>query len=81
MVLGDDREAKLQRVRRFTALARDSGEAPAQLALAWCLRNRHVSSVILGATTPAQLRENLGALEVAARLDQALVGRIEAAVA
>lgn len=81
MVLGAERNAKLERVRRFAALARELGETPAQLALAWCLRNRHVSSVIMGATTQAQLGENLGALDVVARLDEARVQRIEAAVA
>ncbi len=36
----------------------------AQLAIAWCLRNPNVSSVILGGTSVHQLRENLRALDV-----------------
>src|SRR5690606_254815 len=55
--------ARLAAVERFTPIAAELGCTPAQLAIAWCLGNRHVSSVILGASTPAQLRENLGALE------------------
>lgn len=66
-VLGDPAERRLEKVRRFTALARELGESPAQLAIAWCLRNPNVSSVILGASRVAQLEENLGALAVLER--------------
>jgi voltage-dependent potassium channel beta subunit len=41
----------------------------AQLAIAWCIRNRGVTSVILGASSPEQLAENVEALEVASRID------------
>ena len=44
-------------------LLRALGQAPATLAIAWCLRNPNVSSVILGATTMPQLEENLAALD------------------
>lgn len=74
-------QARLQRARNFSALARELGENPAQLALAWCLRQPHVSSVILGASRPEQLAENLGALAVAARLDAQACKKIEAATA
>lgn len=80
-VQGREGSAMLAKARRFSALASELGEKPAQLAIAWCLRNPHVSSVILGASRPAQLLENLGALELADRLDQSLLARIEAAVA
>ena len=74
-------QARLERARRFSALAAELGYPPAQLAIAWCLRNPHVSSVILGASRPAQLRENLGALALHEQLDDATVRRIEGAVA
>ena len=70
--------ARLKAVERFTPIAAELGCTAAQLAIAWCLGNRHVSSVILGASTPAQLRENLGALEVAQRLDETGRARIAA---
>jgi voltage-dependent potassium channel beta subunit len=41
----------------------------AQLALAWCLKNPNVSTVITGASKPEQVDENLKAVEVAKRLD------------
>jgi len=74
-------QARLDRARRFTALAAELGHKPAQLAIAWCLRNPNVSSVILGASRPSQLQENLGALALAGHLDDEVVRRIEAAVA
>lgn len=74
-------EARIERVRRFSALAKELGERPAQLAIAWCLRNPHVSSVILGASRPEQLRENLGALDLVERLDDDMAARIEASFA
>ena len=40
-----------------------AAEPLSQLAIAWCLKNPNVSSVILGASTPEQLRENLGSVE------------------
>jgi voltage-dependent potassium channel beta subunit len=70
---------KLERCRRFTALARELGEPPATLAIAWCLRNPHVSSVILGVTRPEQLAENLVAVELAKRLDEDTLKRLESA--
>jgi aryl-alcohol dehydrogenase-like predicted oxidoreductase len=55
------------------------GCSPAQVAIAWCARNPHVSSVITGASSVEQVRQNLKALAVLARLDDALAARLEAA--
>lgn len=62
------------------ALARELAATPAQLAIAWCLANPRVSTVILGATRAAQLQENLAALEVLPKLDASVRERIEAIV-
>lgn len=70
----------LAKVARVSAIARELGVAPAQLALAWCLRNPHVSSVILGATRREQIEQNIGALDLAPTLDAALMRRLDAAV-
>jgi aryl-alcohol dehydrogenase-like predicted oxidoreductase len=53
----------------------------AQLAIAWCARNPHVSSVITGASRAGQVPENLRALEVLAQLDRDVLSRIDQAVA
>lgn len=39
-----------------------------QLALVWCVKNKNVSTVLLGATKPEQLQENLGAIDVARKI-------------
>lgn len=54
----------LSKVRTMESLAKDAGCSQAQLALAWALQGEGVSSVITGATSLAQLEENLGALSV-----------------
>ncbi|MFF1612099.1 aldo/keto reductase [Amycolatopsis sp. NPDC058278] len=46
-------------------VAAELGRTPAQVGLAWTLRNPGVTAPIIGARTPAQLEDNLGALEVA----------------
>ena len=73
-----DRNAK---VRKLAAVADDLGCSLAQLSIAWCLRNPHVSSVITGASRVEQVHENLAALDLLDRLDDEAVARIEAAVA
>lgn len=70
----------LDRVRRLQPIAAELGCTLAQLSLAWCLKNPQVSTVITGASRVAQLRENLGALEVAPKLTADVLGRIEEAV-
>ena len=64
-------------VRQLTALAQELDVTTAQLAIAWILRRKDVSSVITGATRLEQLDENLGAAELADRLTDDLLERIE----
>jgi voltage-dependent potassium channel beta subunit len=66
----------LARVDRLRPIAGDLGLTMAQLALAWCLRQEGVASVIAGATRPAQLAENAKASGV--RLPDDAVAAIEA---
>jgi len=67
-------------VGELDAVAKDVGCTLAQLALAWCLMNRHVSTVITGATRVEQVTENMKALDVAARLTPEILLKIEAIV-
>jgi voltage-dependent potassium channel beta subunit len=73
--------ARNAQVRQLAAVAADLDCSVAQLSLAWCARNPRVSSVITGASRVEQVHENLGALAVLDRLDDEVVGRIEAIVA
>ena len=56
-------DANLNHVRALTAIAERRGQSLAQMALAWALRDPRVTAVLLGASSVAQLEENLGALE------------------
>ena len=67
-------------VAELSKLAGGLGCTPSQLAIAWCARNPHVSTVITGASRPEQVVDNMGALDVLDRLDDAVVERIEALV-
>ena len=58
-------------------IASELGTTMPRLAIAWCLLNPHVSTVILGASKREQLDETLQALEVLPRLTPEVVGRIE----
>ena len=73
--------ARNDRVRRLAAVAEDLDCSLAQLAIAWCLGNPHVSTVITGASRVEQVHENLAALDVLDRLDDATLDRIEKAMA
>ncbi|HZW02914.1 MAG TPA: aldo/keto reductase [Anaerolineaceae bacterium] len=64
-------------VRQLTSLAQDLGITTAQLAIAWILRRKDVSSVITGATRLEQLDENLAAAEALERLDNQVWERID----
>ena len=65
-------------VEKLEAVAKSLSCTPAQLAIAWCLCNPRVSTVITGASRIAQVKENMKAAEVAERIDADTRGRIEA---
>jgi voltage-dependent potassium channel beta subunit len=69
---------KLTVTRKLAPIAADLGCTMAQMALAWCLKNPHVSTVITGASRPEQVFENMKALEVVEKLDPVVMTRIEA---
>jgi voltage-dependent potassium channel beta subunit len=71
-------QEKIEKVRQMAPIAQELDCSMAQLALAWCLKNPDVSSVITGASKPEQVWENMQALEVAERLTPEGLERIEA---
>jgi len=72
--------AKNAIVGKLEAVAKDLGCTLAQLALAWCVRNPHVSTVITGATRVEQIGENMKALDVVDKLTPEVLTRIGAIV-
>jgi aryl-alcohol dehydrogenase-like predicted oxidoreductase len=67
-----------RRVRELGVIAAELGVTLAQLSIAWCASNPHVSTVITGASRVEQVRENLGALDVIDRLTPDVLARIDA---
>ncbi len=65
-----------EKVARLADIAKGLDCSLAQLAIAWCAANPNVSTVITGASRAEQVTENMGALDVLARLDDEVMGRI-----
>ena len=72
--------ARLKSVRALAPIADDLNIPMSRLALAWCLRNPNVSTVILGASKASQLEENLKALDAVPLLNDETMRRIGASV-
>jgi len=68
---------RLDKVRALAPIADEVGCSLAQLSIAWILKNPNVSTVITGASNANQVRENLGASEVAAKLTPELLSKID----
>jgi len=75
---GPEADARIAKVRCLRGISDELGISLAQLALAWCLKNPDVSSVITGASRPEQVVENMKAMEAVDRLSPEVMERIEA---
>lgn len=73
----DEARSRLRKVKQLAAVASDLGSTLPRLALAWCLKNPHVSTVITGASKPEQVRENMGAAELVPKLTDEVMARID----
>lgn len=70
-------EEKLEQARKLETLANDLGTTLPRLALAWCLKNPNVSTVITGGSKASHLKENLKATEDVAKLTPEVIAQIE----
>lgn len=70
-------EEKLARVAALEPIAKELGCTLAQLALAWCLKNPFVSTVITGASRVEQVHENMKAAEVVDNITPGMMARID----
>lgn len=69
-------EARINRVKQLAPIADELNCTLAQLALAWCLKNPYVNTVILGVSKLEQLRDNLQAVNVKKQLSDSIMQRI-----
>lgn len=70
-------DEKLEKVQKLERVAKELDASLATLAIAWCIRNPNVTTAILGATKESQLTENLGAIQVCAKLTPAIMVEID----
>lgn len=73
-------KAKIDKVRKLTAIAERLETTTAILALAWCASNPRVSTVILGASKPEQVHENCKAIKLLEKLTPEVLKEIEEAL-
>lgn len=68
---------KVEKVKQLHLLAKELGLPLSQMALAWCLKNRNVSTVILGASKVSQLEENLKCFDALPKLTSDVLEKID----
>ncbi len=78
MVESEKGQKRLQTVRELAPVADDLGVSLAQLAIAWCLKNPNVSTVITGASRASQVVENMKAMDVVEKLTDDVMDKLEA---
>jgi voltage-dependent potassium channel beta subunit len=71
------RPERMEKIKQLNDYAKNMGTTLPKLAVAWCLANPHVSTVILGASKPEQLRENLTALDLVSALTPSVLADLE----
>jgi voltage-dependent potassium channel beta subunit len=76
-LLSENGQKDIQKVRELTAVAEEIGITMAQMAIAWTLINKNVSTVITGASTAQQVVENMKVLDVVGRLTDDVLEKIE----
>ena len=74
-------QESVDKVERLRPIAEELGCTLAQLSIAWCAANPHVSTVITGASRASQVTDNFGAIDVLPMLTSDVLGRVEAAIA
>ncbi|MDZ7805490.1 MAG: aldo/keto reductase [Gracilimonas sp.] len=73
----EEGKEKLRKVEKLATVSDDLGIPMPQLALIWCLKNPNVSTVITGASNVKQVEQNMKAIELVDKLDEAAMDKIE----
>ncbi|XP_058848962.1 voltage-gated potassium channel subunit beta-2 isoform X1 [Acipenser ruthenus] len=76
-ILSEEGRRQQAKLKELQAIAERLGCTLPQLAIAWCLRNEGVSSVLLGASNTEQLMENIGAIQVLPKLSSSIVHEVD----
>ncbi|XP_018412538.1 PREDICTED: voltage-gated potassium channel subunit beta-1 isoform X1 [Nanorana parkeri] len=76
-ILSEEGRKQQSKLKDLVPIAERLGCTLPQLAVAWCLRNEGVSSVLLGSSNPEQLVENLGAIQVLPKMTSHIVNEVD----
>ncbi|XP_028850095.1 voltage-gated potassium channel subunit beta-1-like isoform X2 [Denticeps clupeoides] len=76
-ILSEEVRRQQAKLKELFAITERLGCTLPQLAIAWCLRNEAVSSVLLGASSADQLMENIGAIQVLPKLSPSIVHEVD----
>uniref|UniRef100_A0A673A3B6 Voltage-gated potassium channel subunit beta-2 n=1 Tax=Sphaeramia orbicularis TaxID=375764 RepID=A0A673A3B6_9TELE len=76
-ILSEEGRRQQAKLKELQAIAERLGCTLPQLAIAWCLRNEGVSSVLLGASNTDQLMENIGAIQVLPKLSSSITHEVD----
>jgi len=76
MIDSDRGRERMERVSNYIQIANEYNLNPSKLAIAWCLLNKNVSTVILGASKQEQLEENLSSIELKPLIDETLIQKL-----
>uniref|UniRef100_A0A667XMB6 Voltage-gated potassium channel subunit beta-1 n=1 Tax=Myripristis murdjan TaxID=586833 RepID=A0A667XMB6_9TELE len=76
-IMSEDGRKQQAKLKELTHIAEKLGCTLPQLAIAWCLRNEGVSSVLLGSSNPTQLTENLGAIQVIPKMTAGIASEVD----
>ncbi|XP_026169096.1 voltage-gated potassium channel subunit beta-2 isoform X2 [Mastacembelus armatus] len=76
-IMSEDGRKQQAKLKELAHIAEKLGCTLPQLAIAWCLRNEGVSSVLLGSSNPSQLTENLGAIQVIPKLTAGIASEVD----
>lgn len=75
---GERGRQRIEKVKQLIQIADNLGMSMAQMAIAWCLKNPYVSSVITGASKPEQVSQNMKALDYVEKLSPDIMDQIDA---
>jgi len=78
MFESEEGQKRLQSVKELVPIAEELGTTMPRLAIAWCLKNPNVSTVITGASKVSQVEENMKALDLVPQLTDDVMAKIEA---
>src|SRR5690349_2852004 len=77
LLYSEEGKIKIQKIEKMMGIADYLECTMGQLAIAWCIKNTNISTVITGASSPEQVKENVGALRVVPKLSDTIMRQLD----